>query len=303
MLVERGIGDGMILARAMAAALAVQTNQATPPRRARANLNQYFSTDDYPPTAAARGAQGTAGFRLSIGADGAVTGCTITRSAGDAALDAATCAILLGRARYEPARDAAGQAVPGKDSGRVTWRLPATEPGMPFSLFRTVSQLRADGAGQVDCIVTTNGAPETDATPAFCGDLANSDATQMLRRAPAPMEVTMVSVGGPADAGVERMEAGEANYGALQYDQMTELVIGQNGRIVQCRVISTNIPSTSFFPDISNDCELPPPGASPMFVPTTDPTPRRARHRFALYIKGLPAGMPSPAAPTAAPRP
>ena len=291
-----------MLTMVLAAALAVQTNQATPPRRARANLNQYFSTDDYPPTAAARGAQGTTGFRLSIGADGAVTGCTITQSAGDAALDAATCAILLGRARYQPARDAAGRAVPGKDNGRVTWRLPAPEPGRPFALFRTISQLRSDGAGRLDCVVTTDGVAQTDVSPSHCGDLAGGGAYEMLRRAPVPMEVTLVSVAGPAGAPVQVVDPGEANYGALQYDQLSDLVVAQNGRLTQCRIVTMNIPPSSFFPEITGGCELPA-GAGPMFEPSTDPAPRHARHRYALYIKGWPADAQRPTPHPMPPRP
>jgi hypothetical protein len=37
----------------------------------------------------------------------------------------ATCRILRGRARYAPARDAAGNPTTGSDSGHVRWRLPA----------------------------------------------------------------------------------------------------------------------------------------------------------------------------------
>lgn len=276
----------MILTMAMASALAMQTSQATPPRRARANLNRYFSTDDYPPTAAARGAQGTSGFRLAIGADGAVTGCTITRSSGDSALDAATCAILLGRARYAPARDAAGRAIAGKDYGRVTWRLPPPEPGMPFARFVTISRLRSNGAGRIDCTVTTNGVAETDVGPSHCGDLAGGGANEMLQRASAPMEVTLVSVGGPADTGVEAVGADEAGYGALQYDMVSDLVIGQNGRITECSIATRTIPPSSLFEDLPDLCELPPPGAPPLFEPAADPAPRHARSRFTLYIKG-----------------
>ena len=97
-----------------------------PPRRARANLNTYFSTDDYP-AAALRGLeQGTTGFRLTIGANGRVSDCAVTHSSGSLALDAATCRILMSRARYLPARDSAGNLTTRTDSGRVTWRLPTT---------------------------------------------------------------------------------------------------------------------------------------------------------------------------------
>jgi TonB family protein len=293
----------MILTMTMAVALAAQVNQATPPRRARANLSQYFSTDDYPLNALARGAQGTAGFRLWIGTDGAVTGCTINHSSGDAALDAATCAILLGRARYEPARDAAGRAVPGKDYGRVTWRLPPPLPGMPFALRRTVSRLSADGAGALSCAVTSNGVAEPDTAPSRCGALAYSGADYWLRRAPAPTEVTMVSVAGPMDAGADTAGADEAGYGALQYELVVDLTIGQNGRVAGCRLVRRNAPMPAPVPTTTPDlCELPPAGAPPMFEPSTNPA-RRARYRSALYIKGWTGGLQAPAEPAVTPGP
>jgi TonB family protein len=95
--------------------------------RARANLNAYFSTDDYPAAALRAYEQGTTGFRLVIGPNGRVTACEVTASSGSAALDQATCRILRSRARYTPARDSRGNPTTGSDFGRVTWRLPADE--------------------------------------------------------------------------------------------------------------------------------------------------------------------------------
>ena len=96
-----------------------------PPQRARANLNSYFSPDDYPAAALRGNDQGTTGFSLTIGANGRVEACSVTSSSGSAALDQATCRILRSRARYTPARDQNGNPTSGRDSGRVTWRLPA----------------------------------------------------------------------------------------------------------------------------------------------------------------------------------
>ncbi|HYD11641.1 MAG TPA: TonB family protein [Allosphingosinicella sp.] len=96
-----------------------------PPQRARANLNSYFSADDYPAAALRGNDQGTTGFSLTIGANGRVENCTVTSSSGSAALDQATCRILRSRARYTPARDQNGNPTSGRDSGRVTWRLPS----------------------------------------------------------------------------------------------------------------------------------------------------------------------------------
>ena len=96
-----------------------------PPQRARANLNSYFSGDDYPAAALRGNDEGSTGFRLTIGPNGRVTDCQVTASSGSAALDQATCRILRSRARYTPARDTSGNPTSGTDSGRVTWRLPA----------------------------------------------------------------------------------------------------------------------------------------------------------------------------------
>jgi protein TonB len=99
--------------------------RTVPPQRARANLNSYFSADDYPAAALRGNDQGTTGFSLTIGPNGRVTDCSVTASSGSSALDQATCRILRSRARYTPARDASGNPTSGRDSGRVTWRLPA----------------------------------------------------------------------------------------------------------------------------------------------------------------------------------
>ena len=88
-----------------------------PPRKtqsatsARGDLRTLFSPDDYPASAQAAGAQGTAQAQLTVSPDGRVTGCTLTRSTGNSALDAATCSILRRRAKFVPARDSNGNAV------------------------------------------------------------------------------------------------------------------------------------------------------------------------------------------------
>jgi protein TonB len=103
----------------------VEAGGPRPPQRARANLNSYFSLDDYPAAALRENGSGPVGFTLTIGANGRVTDCLVTASSGSVALDQATCRILRGRARYIPARDENGNPVQGQDTGRVIWRVPA----------------------------------------------------------------------------------------------------------------------------------------------------------------------------------
>lgn len=84
-----------------------------------------FTSDDYPSRAMRGEEEGQVGYHLEIGPSGRVTNCTIRRSSGSAALDQETCRIVRIRARFTPARDSEGNAVPDTRDGEVTWRLPA----------------------------------------------------------------------------------------------------------------------------------------------------------------------------------
>jgi len=91
---------------------------------AKGDLRTLFSGDDYPASAQASGAEGTAQATLTIGPDGRVTGCNLTRSTGNGALDSATCNILRRRAKFVPARDSSGNAtVDTVTTPPITWRL------------------------------------------------------------------------------------------------------------------------------------------------------------------------------------
>ena len=75
---------------------------------ARGDVRTLFSADDYPASAQAAGAEGTAQATLTIGPDGHVVGCNLIKSTGNGALDSATCNILRRRAKFTPARDSNG---------------------------------------------------------------------------------------------------------------------------------------------------------------------------------------------------
>ena len=90
----------------------------------RGTIPSYFSIDDYPRAALAMRAEGMVGFRLTIGADGRVIGCAITRSSGFAVLDSATCNIIRRRARYTPAIDSRGNPAVGTIDEEIVWTPP-----------------------------------------------------------------------------------------------------------------------------------------------------------------------------------
>ncbi len=91
---------------------------------AKGDLRTLFSPDDYPASASAAGAEGTAQASLSIGPDGRVTSCSLIRSTGNGALNSATCNILRRRAKFTPARDSNGNATTDTiTTPPITWRL------------------------------------------------------------------------------------------------------------------------------------------------------------------------------------
>ena len=93
------------------------------PAKAKANLASLISNDDYPASALRAEEEGVTGFRLSVGANGRVTNCSVTSSSGSSALDAATCRLLTSRARFTPARDSSGNPTTDTVSARIVWRI------------------------------------------------------------------------------------------------------------------------------------------------------------------------------------
>ena len=92
--------------------------------RPRNDPARWVSTEDYRGNWIRRELTGRASFKLAITAEGRVSSCTITASSGHSELDAATCALVSKRARFQPARDGGGSAVAGSYSNTIVWRLP-----------------------------------------------------------------------------------------------------------------------------------------------------------------------------------
>jgi protein TonB len=90
----------------------------------RGNPGDWVTVNDYRSSWINRGMTGTARFRLQVGADGRVASCSITVSSGHPELDAATCALVSKRAKFDPAKDETGARVPGSYSNAVRWELP-----------------------------------------------------------------------------------------------------------------------------------------------------------------------------------
>lgn len=84
----------------------------------------WATTNDYPSRALREEREGVTRFSLSIGADGRVTNCSVTGSSGHSDLDAAACSNITRRARFNPAKDSAGNGMTGSYSGSIRWQIP-----------------------------------------------------------------------------------------------------------------------------------------------------------------------------------
>ncbi|MDE8651628.1 energy transducer TonB [Novosphingobium album (ex Liu et al. 2023)] len=81
----------------------------------------WLRSGDYPTAESVYGKQAIVNFRLMIDAQGKPTDCRIPRSYGGPRFDRQTCALLMDRARFEPALDARGQPMASYYINTVTW--------------------------------------------------------------------------------------------------------------------------------------------------------------------------------------
>lgn len=113
--------------KVLIALLIVISQDEVPTVRAQVDWGEVFHPRAYPPEAALRQVSGTVRFSISVGADGRVTTCDVTATSGSQELDEGTCEILR-QARFNPARNAAGEPVADRVRQRVTWRQPPFVP-------------------------------------------------------------------------------------------------------------------------------------------------------------------------------
>jgi protein TonB len=78
---------------------------------------------DYPREASRARVGGEVEVRFTIEATGRVTGCRVSRSSGDASIDATTCRLIEERFRFKPATNAAGEAIRSPYGWRQSWWL------------------------------------------------------------------------------------------------------------------------------------------------------------------------------------
>jgi TonB family protein len=174
----------MFVSLALVAAL-----QASNPRPL--NTESWVAESDYPPAALRHNEQGVVAFELQIDAAGRVALCTVTHSSGSVVLDARTCALIQERARFEPARDARGNAVAGSFRQRIGWQLPppARKQVAPWS---SIARMVISGTGEVLSCTESNIGPASWGSA--CDTISESRPEILLafRGGPGPAPATVV---------------------------------------------------------------------------------------------------------------
>jgi protein TonB len=94
-------------------------------------LSGEIRQSDYPKSEFKAGIGGRVEFRFTVAVTGRVTNCTVTRSSGNAELDATTCRLVIKRFRYRPSTDAFGRPIPDVVEGDQVWSTArsAYDPG------------------------------------------------------------------------------------------------------------------------------------------------------------------------------
>jgi len=79
--------------------------------------------ENYPARAIRDEVEGRVGVRVTIGANGRVSACSVTGSSGSSVLDEAACDGMTRYARYNPALDDAGNPTTGSASTTIVYQL------------------------------------------------------------------------------------------------------------------------------------------------------------------------------------
>jgi periplasmic protein TonB len=116
--------DGKTVVKASQRSSCPAVQNKARPAKPKNNPGSWATTNDYPSRALSQEREGTTTFRVTVGADGKVTDCSVTGSSGHGDLDAATCSNVKRRARFDPALSNDGSPTTGSYSNRVTWRIP-----------------------------------------------------------------------------------------------------------------------------------------------------------------------------------
>ena len=125
--------------------------------------SSWISEDDYPQEAIDVGAEGLVEVDLSVGPDGAPTGCTFVKTAANEALNSSTCRLLVQRARFVHLQNGEKTTQPSKYRQAVFWKIPAADPISAITSGSVAKTSILEGGTLGDCLAQKFGDQRFDA--------------------------------------------------------------------------------------------------------------------------------------------
>lgn len=86
---------------------------------------RWITDSDYPASALASRESGSVRVRYAVDAEGKPKDCAVIMSSGWSDLDRTTCALLMSRGRFRPAKDAEGNPALSLRTDAVSWIIPS----------------------------------------------------------------------------------------------------------------------------------------------------------------------------------
>ncbi|MEP9357231.1 energy transducer TonB [Sphingomonas sp. KR3-1] len=196
----------------------------------------WVTDEDYPDAAIWERQSGTVAARLDVGADGVPSGCSVTASSGSAVLDRGTCELFRQRARFNPARDAAGKPIPGSYDFKFTWVLPQGEGQFGSWIF--FNEIRVQGGRIAGCMAQSRGVGFSRVTSGPCVALGAPVPAAMAPLLAGPNAGATIKViethivGGDATPAIERPA------GKPFYERRIRFDVDAAGNVANCKLVS-----------------------------------------------------------------
>lgn len=229
--------------------------RAPSPKR---NPGYWVTTNDYPSAALREEISGVTRFRAIVGPDGRVSDCEVIQTSGSDILDAATCRLIVRRARFNPALDEGGNPTSGYYTTNVRWMIPLDLPPEPGTLTESYV-VEADGALS-NCRVKSQDGEDTSG-PGACpaetmdGSFKDTAGKPVARRVLVKYQVTIANAPSGTDARPPAPRAWRGtNELPIAGTRATEVIVETDGTVSDCRIVKLTGPIAAQVKLGTNDC-------------------------------------------------
>ena len=241
---------------------------------------------DYPREARVARREGTSTVGFTIDKAGRVSDCVIVESSGDNYLDTGSCALILARGLYKPARDTNGNPLVSGKKLQIDWQLGWDVPQAPAeSIIRLSFTVRPDGSF-TDCWTDRGEGTQGISHPEMCRGSWPPEALALMRQISGPGDTRVLSINGRSlsEATMAAHIAERSGWHRFM-GTASWYIVDEHGVAGNCQ--AQPFPGETSVE--SDPCSVPPVRFAPPLTADGKPTQVRFGKSFAYYIK-LPEG-------------